>query len=158
MERNVLDVHLGPSLIRKKKHVDVQKEKDGMESNALISLNAKMGEHGMFFLIVVNVQQVHIGMGHFVLRKLLVQMGEFLIIRTIVYVLRELIGIASGVSLIIVLKVNFGMVQIVSVNLDIILMAVYVCCASMDKNGNNQLEVANVLKIINGMVISVRKL
>lgn len=158
MERNVLDVHQEPYLIRKKKHVDVQKEKDGMVFNALRLLNARMVEHGMFSLIVVNVQQAHIGMEHFVLKKLPAQMEEFPIIRIIVYARKEHIGTEIGVNLIIASKGNLGMVQNVFVSLGIISMVVFVCYASMDKNGRNKRKVVSVLKIINGMVIFVRKL
>ena len=158
MERNVSHVQQEKFLIIRAVVVNVPILSNGMDLLAQGYLIVEMDKNGMYTLIVVNVLTTCIGQDQSVKIFPCVKEEEFWMPDTDVYALKESSGMEKGVHFLTVWEGKFGMEQNVYVQQEETSMELFVCSASMGKNGITKKKFVNALQDINGQELLARKL
>lgn len=119
-------------------------EQDGTGSDVQQFRFVKTEKNGMFSSLCVNVLLIAFGMGRIVLKLYHVKTGKFQMVKTAVFVPKELIGTEIGVKTMDALEDKLGMDLSVFVNLGTTTMEVYACFVSTAKSGTQEKEPAIV--------------
>lgn len=112
--------------MKRRKHVDVLKIQDGTVFNVKMKRNVRKENSGMSSSFVASVRPEHFGMVLFAFGKFPAQMDKYLMVRTDVFALKILTGMANGVNSIIALEGKYGMGQDVFARKENILMVLFV--------------------------------
>ena len=115
-----------------------------------------MEKNGTCSSSCVNVLSIAIGMAPIVSKLSPAPMEKYLMAKMAVYVPTELTGMETGVRLMAVLEVKFGMVLPAFVNPALTIMEVCACFASTGKNGTQLKEPVIAQEIMFGMETFVR--